>query len=83
MGRVIERVNERFGTNFHPFNHTTEAAAKVHAGRGYHAGPSEQRDRLKSETRADLEEKAASDPSLKQLMDRSEDLYTRFASREA
>jgi len=39
MGRVIDRINKRFGTDFEHFDHTPEAVAKVHSGRATTPGP--------------------------------------------
>jgi hypothetical protein len=71
---VIERVNRRFGTSFSAFEHTEADVAAVHAGRGYHAGPSERRDRLKEEARVSYAE-ARQQPVMDLLHHRAEALY--------
>lgn len=54
FGSVIEEVNERFGTDFTPFGHEPEEARAIGRDRGYHALPSEERDRLKERARREL-----------------------------
>ena len=83
MGRVIDRINKRFGTDFEHFDHTPEAVAKVHSGRGYHAGPSERRAALKEETRADLDERLQTDSSLRETLSDAEALYEEFVGDSA
>lgn len=83
MGRVIDRVNERFGTSFERFDHTPEAVAEVHSGRGYHAGPSERRAALKEETRADFDERLQTDSSLRETLSDAEALYEDFIGGSA
>ncbi|MCS4188203.1 hypothetical protein [Salinibacter ruber] len=82
MGRVIGQMNDRLGTNFARFDHTEEAVAEVHAGQGYHSGPSERRARLKEETGLDFDEKLRTDPSLRKALSTAESLYDEFASGE-
>jgi hypothetical protein len=81
MGRVIDRINAHFGTDFDRFEHTPEAVAEVHAGRGYHAGPSGQRDKLKADTRADFDAQLQSNPSLRQTLEEANSLYHAFTSK--
>lgn len=83
MGRVIDRINKRFGTDFEHFDHTPEAVAKVHSGRGYHAGPSERRAALKEETRADLDERLQTDSSLRETLSDAEALHEDFIGDSA
>jgi len=80
MGDVIERVNDRFGTNFARFDHTPENVAEVHSRQGYHAGPSERRTGLKKETRADFNEQLQTDAALQDTLSAAETLYERFAN---
>jgi hypothetical protein len=51
FGSVIERVNQRVGTSFALFNHTSANVEIVRNNRGYHALPSTHRDRLKETAR--------------------------------
>lgn len=78
MGRVIDRVNARFGTNFDRFDHTSDAVTEVHADRGYHAGPSEDRDRLKADTRTDFDDQLQTDASLQKMLEKAEALFETF-----
>lgn len=80
MGQVIERVNTHFGTDFVPFDHTEDAVASVHTERGSHAGPTDRRDRLKTETRAAFEEALQADASLRDKMDAAEQLFASYVS---
>ena len=82
MGRVIDRVNAHFGTDFDRFEHTPDAVAEVHAGRGYHAGPSEQRDQLKADTRADFDAQLQSDPALQRTLEEANALFDAFTTEE-
>ncbi|MCS3953189.1 hypothetical protein [Salinibacter ruber] len=75
MGRVIDRINAHFGTDFDRFEHTPDAVAEVHAGRGYHAGPSEQRDQLKADTRADFDAQLQADPALRHTLEEANALH--------
>jgi len=75
MGRVVGRVNERFGTAFDRFDHTPEAAEEIHARRGYHAGPSDQRTQFKEETRADFDEQLRADAALRDKMEAATSLF--------
>jgi len=81
MGRVIDRVNAHFGTDFDRFEHTSEAVAEVHADRGYHAGPSEQRDQLKADTRADFDAQLQADPSLRDTLKEANALFDSLTSK--
>jgi len=83
MGSVIDRVNDRFETDFDPFDHTSEAVAQVHAGRGYHAGPSEQRDALKANIRTDFDEQLLEDTALQSALSRAKHLYNTFVNSSA
>ncbi len=83
MGQVIERVNTHFGTDFVPFDHTEDAVASVHAERGSHAGPTDRRDRLKTETRAAFEKALQADASLRDNMDTAEQLFASYVSNAA
>jgi len=83
MGRVIDRVNDRFGTDFERFDHTPDAVAEVHSGRGYHAGPSERRAALKEKTRADFDEQLRSNSSLQNTLSTAEALHERFMEEGA
>jgi hypothetical protein len=54
FGDVVRAVNSRFGKNFTPFEHTEENVNRVNNARGYHAGPSDRRRRLKEEVRSNF-----------------------------
>ncbi|MBA2376371.1 MAG: hypothetical protein M3494_08375 [Actinomycetota bacterium] len=88
-GSVIERVNEKFGTNFAPFRHTEENVAEVFRfidevyERDFDGGtsfedavsrPSESRGKAKERVRSELET-----PRAKKLLDRAEAVYERLA----
>jgi hypothetical protein len=75
MGRIIERINSHFGTDFDRFEHNPEAVAEVHEKQGYHAGPSEQREQLKDDTRADFDAQLRSDPSLRHTLEEANALF--------
>lgn len=83
MGRVIERVNAHFGTGFETFDHTAEAVAAVRSGQGYHASPSDRREMLKLDTRADLEDRLESEPSLRDRMEAAKRLYGSYVGEAA
>jgi hypothetical protein len=83
MGRVIDRVNDRFETDFDSFDHTSEAVAQVHAERGYHAGPNKQRDELKSHIRTDFDKQLRTDPSLQRAFIRAKHLFQAFTNDPA
>jgi len=78
IGRVIEHVNIRFGTSFTPFAHTEETVAAVRSGQGYHAGPNDRRERLKAETRADLDDALQKNASLQRQMDGAKQLFALY-----
>lgn len=80
MGRVVERVNTHFGTEFVPFEHTEEAVASVHTERGSHAGPTNRRDELKDETRTAFDERLRADAALREQMAAAEQLFSAYVS---
>lgn len=51
FGRIIDAVNDRFGTSFERFDHNPDAVEAVRRTRGYHALPSDQRNALKNQAR--------------------------------
>ncbi|MCS3861659.1 hypothetical protein GGP86_001437 [Salinibacter ruber] len=55
FGSIVEAVNSKYGSSFGRFEHTEENVAHVNKNRGYHAGPSERREKIKEEVRANLE----------------------------
>jgi hypothetical protein len=88
LGSLIRRVNERFGTDFVPFEHTPERLAAVRAlidegdRREFGSGeeferkvgrPSEARDRMKDDLR-----EAYGSPRLAGLRERAERVYGAF-----
>lgn len=83
MGRILDRVNSHFGTDFAPFSHTDENVAAVHAGQGYHAGPNDQRARLKEETQTDFEDALRANTSLRRRMDEAEQLFSSYVENAA
>jgi hypothetical protein len=83
MGRIIEKVNAHFGTDFVSFDHTEEDVAAVHAGQGYHAGPNDRRGALKEKTRTDFDETLRTDASLRRKMDGAEQLFSSYAEEAA
>ena len=50
FGRIIDAVNDRFDADFARFEHTPDTVAALRS-RGYHALPSDERDRLKERAR--------------------------------
>jgi hypothetical protein len=78
MGRVIERVNARFGTGLNPFSHSDEAVAAVQEQQGYHAGPNDRRAQLKKETRADFAAALRKEATLREWMDEAERLQNLY-----
>ena len=88
-GRVIERINERFGTTYAPFRHDEENVGRVFARmeknsrKRFGAGrwetkvsaPSDLKDRMKREIGYDLEE-----PKRKRLIAEAEAVYDRLTS---
>ncbi|MBB4062406.1 hypothetical protein [Salinibacter ruber] len=83
MGAVIGQVNAHFGTDFDRFEHTPDAVAEVHSGRGYHAGPSEHRDQLKADTRTDFEKRLRFDSELEATLSEAETCYEAFVNDSA
>jgi hypothetical protein len=55
FGQVIDFVNRRYGTDFAVFQHTDVNVDEIRTRRGYHALPSERRDRLKQQARRRFE----------------------------
>jgi hypothetical protein len=60
FGDVIAATNERFGTAFARFEHTAENVDTIRS-RGYHALPSDERDRLKQRARTAFAEEVGAD----------------------
>jgi hypothetical protein len=83
MGRVIEHVNARFDTSFVPFDHTEKNVAAVHSDQGYHAGPSDQRGRLKTETRTDFDNALRTDDTLQRRLAAADQLFTEYVEGAA
>jgi len=61
VGRIVDAVNDRFGTDLARFEHTDEHVRAVRERRGYHALPSEQRDELKIQARTRFDEEVGPD----------------------
>jgi hypothetical protein len=75
MGRIIDAVNARFGTPFARFEHTDTNVAAIRGSRGYHALPTEERDRLKAQARERFETTVGADHPLVQ---EARAVYRRF-----
>lgn len=87
FGRVIERVNDKFGTTFAPFRHDEESVSKLFAGMETHAReqygetlwerkvqrPSGAREKIKRDIEYDLE-----NPKREKLIARAEAVYDRL-----
>ena len=78
MGIITERVNDHFGTDFVPFDHTDEAVAAVREKQGYHAGPNDRRDQYKEETRADFDNALRSNAALQRQMTQADQLFNEY-----
>lgn len=79
LGRVIDRLNLWFGTDFAEFDHTEDAVAALMARARKHLGPNPDCDTIK-DTVAD----AYDDPSLERLRARAEAAHaTMLAWRDA
>lgn len=74
FGVVVEQLNAQYGTAFTPFKHTEEQVAAVHNSRGYHAGPSARRDRIKQQVRTELAD-AQRGPSFQRRAHEANALY--------
>ncbi len=83
MGRVIERVNAHFGTDFVPFEHSEENVTAVRSDQGYHAGPNNRRSRLKDKTRTDLNAALRANASLQTKMEEAKRLFTSYEEHAA
>lgn len=55
FGSIIEKANNKFGTNFKIFNHSQENTKKVFDNRGFHARPSERRQEIKQKIHEELQ----------------------------
>jgi hypothetical protein len=75
MGRVVDAVNDRFGTTFARFEHTDDHVAAIRGSRGYHALPTDERDRLKTQAR---ERFAATVGADHPLVQQARAVYRRF-----
>lgn len=78
LSRIIENVNVRFGTDFASFEHSDEAVTAVHEELGYHSGPNERRKTFKEETRTELDAALQARQSLREKMDRAQQLFDSF-----
>jgi hypothetical protein len=89
FGRVIQRLNDKFGTTFSLFHHDEQSVSKVFGGMETHARkkygeklwerkvqrPSAARERMKQEIRYDLE-----NPKRRRLIAEAEAVYDRLTS---
>jgi hypothetical protein len=78
MGRVIERINAHFGTDFVPFNHTEGVVAAVHEKEGYHAGPSDRRAQLKKQIRSDFDDALRMSDRLQKRLSTADQLFDQY-----
>jgi hypothetical protein len=72
FGGVIGRVNDRFGTAFAQFRHTSANVDYLRGNRGYHALPSDQRNQLKQQAREQFDREIGRKSP---LIDRTHSLY--------
>ncbi len=87
FGKAIERINKRFGTHFHRFEHTEENLRKVFAriderNKTLWGGsqlkiprPTEQKEKLKKELRKKIEQS-----NVKSLLEQADALYRKFTA---
>lgn len=73
FGAIIERINQRFQTNFAIFKHTERNVKRIHKMVGFHSGPSEKREYLK-----DLFIKEIEEDHLIPLLLKAEEIYREF-----
>ncbi|MBE9228196.1 hypothetical protein IQ264_22490 [Phormidium sp. LEGE 05292] len=73
FGAIIERLNQRFKTNFATFKHTETNVKRIHKMVGFHSGPSEKREYLKSLFIKEIEE-----DNLIPLLLKAEYIYREF-----
>lgn len=73
FGAIIEKVNQRFETDFNLFLHTKTNVKIIHNQAGFHAGPSKQRQYLKSILIKHLES-----DEIKLLIKEAEAIYREF-----
>lgn len=75
FGKIVERVNSKYERSFHPFKHTDRNVRRVNEDRGYHAGPSDRRARLKEQVRENLERYRRADGD---MIDEAVQLYESY-----
>lgn len=76
---AVQRVNDRFGTDFRPFSGGPKEVRRLQDQQGYHAGPSPLRDGVKAIVRARLEEKVARDGTgIRRELKRAQRLYEEY-----
>lgn len=76
FGKVIERINDFFGTTFKPFQGGQRDVATLHEEAGYHAGPSAVREAVKPHLRDRLYGEISSD--LNTVLTEARDRYLAF-----
>jgi hypothetical protein len=72
-GKVIGRLNERFGTHYRLFEHTKENTELLFKGSGKHLSPSAERDRIKASI-----DKEWKKPENARLLKEAEQVYNSF-----
>lgn len=77
FGSVIEKINQRFGTEFSKFDHTPENVKKVFNQSGFHAGSTAEREALKLIVREEFETELKS-AKFKLLVSQAEEVYRQF-----
>jgi len=75
FGAVIDAVNATFRTDFARFEHSDEQVEAIRSSYGYHALPTEERDRLKAQARERFETEVGADHPLVQ---EAHAVYRRF-----
>lgn len=83
MDMVVKKINNCYGTDFVPFNHTEENVATVQSKQGYHASPNNRRDAFKKDTRADFDDALREDATLKHSLQKAERLYASYVESAA
>jgi hypothetical protein len=73
FGKIIERVNHKFGTSFELFQHKADSVREVFDGGGHHLSPSGRRDGYKAIVEAEIEE----GPNLR-LLNSAREVYERL-----
>lgn len=78
FGAIINKINQRFNTNFATFEHTEENVRKVFEARGFHAGYSNRREEVKPLLRKEFDEEFEKPDTFKLLVSKAEAMYQQF-----